>query len=143
MTPTEIEVKHKAGIIPYYKDEIGDIKMMFMKPSNAKFGGSQFQIAKGNIDPGEVPSQAALREGEEELGLQESNIYTMKKLTSQRITGMDETYLLSVFAVLVHDPEAFGKPHYETGSTTWMSVDEFRAVGRLNQLSIVQLMEQV
>jgi 8-oxo-dGTP pyrophosphatase MutT (NUDIX family) len=140
MKPIEVELKHKAGVIPYTVED-GVLKMFFMKPSNAKFGGSQFQIAKGNIDPGESPDQAALREGVEELGLKLLNVMSLKKLTTQRITGLDETYMISVYAAKVRDPSNFSNPHYETKEVAWMTLDEYRATGRLNQLPIVQMLE--
>jgi 8-oxo-dGTP pyrophosphatase MutT (NUDIX family) len=135
----EVELRQKAGIIPYVRDEDG-IKMLFMKPSNAAYGGSQFQIAKGNIDPGEDTKTAAIREGVEELGLRPANIVKLKKITSQRLTGLDETYIITVYAAEVADPTAFGSPHYETSKTKWMTADEFRATGRLSQVGIVQML---
>jgi 8-oxo-dGTP pyrophosphatase MutT (NUDIX family) len=133
----EVEMRHKAGIIPYIHGEDG-IKMLFMKPSNPKFGGSQFQIAKGNLDPGEDTLSAAIREGTEELGLVTTNIAKLSKLTTQRLTGQDETYIITVYAAEVKDESNFTLPHYETSDTKWMLMDEFRAVGRLSQVSIVQ-----
>ena len=43
------EKVNRAGVIPFYLEE-GEIKMLFMKPSDPKFGGKCFQIAKGNRD---------------------------------------------------------------------------------------------
>jgi predicted NUDIX family NTP pyrophosphohydrolase len=136
----EVELKHKAGVIPYYTDEEGT-HMLFMKPSNAKFGGSHYQIAKGNIDTGEDAQSAAMREGAEELGLAMSNVTKVTKLVTQRLTGLDETYIITVYAAEIRDPAAFSSPHYETGSVKWMTAEEFRASGRLSQLSIVQLLQ--
>jgi len=133
----ELKSVRKAGIIPYYRDATG-VKMLFMKPSDPKFGGSRFQIAKGNIDPGENAQTAAIREGVEELGLISSNITKIEKMVEQQLTGQDESYIITVYAAEVKDKEAFSKPHYETAATKWMSLDEFRAEGRLSHLSIVQ-----
>ena len=48
------ELIYRAGVIPYYIDD-GEIKMLFMKPSKKKFGGAEFQIAKGKREKGEWP----------------------------------------------------------------------------------------
>jgi len=36
----------KAGVIPFYRDNKGVIRMMFVKSSDPAYGGSNFQIAK-------------------------------------------------------------------------------------------------
>lgn len=135
----EVEVKQKAGVIPYVKTEDGII-MLFMKPSDPAYGGPHYQIAKGEVDPGETSLSAALREGEEELGLLPSNVKNIKKLVTERMTGMDGSYIITIYAAEVNSPDHFGKPHYETQSTKWVTAEEFRAVGRLNQLHVVQLL---
>jgi 8-oxo-dGTP pyrophosphatase MutT (NUDIX family) len=133
----ELKSVRKAGVIPYYHGEEG-ILMLFMKPSNPNYGGNKFQIAKGNIDPGEDAQTAALREGSEELGLIPSNIVKIEKMAEQSLTGDDGSYIITVYAAEVKDPGSFAKPHYETAATKWMTLDEFRAIGRLSHLSIVQ-----
>jgi 8-oxo-dGTP pyrophosphatase MutT (NUDIX family) len=133
----QLAAVRKAGVIPYFRSKEG-LVMLFMKPSNPKFGGDKFQIAKGNIDPGEDVQTAAIREGSEELGLVPSNIVKIEKMAEQRLTGTDSSYIITVYAAEVKDQSAFTKPHYETAATRWMSMDEFRAEGRLSHLSIVQ-----
>jgi 8-oxo-dGTP pyrophosphatase MutT (NUDIX family) len=51
--------------------------MMFFIPSDPDFGGYKFQIAKGRVDR-RITSNAAIREAEEEIGLDKENI---KKVT--------------------------------------------------------------
>ena len=67
------ELIYRAGVIPYYIDD-GEIKMLFMKPSKKKFGGAEFQIAKGKREKGESDEKAAFREAREELGLFSGNV---------------------------------------------------------------------
>jgi len=133
----EFDLKQKAGVIPYYINEEGKPVMMFMVPSNPKYGGSQFQIAKGRVEPGENLQQGAVREAEEELGLIESNIKQIKSLGTSTLTGLDETYLLTVFIAEIKNPTHFGQPHYETGKREWLTLEQFRSVGRANQLPVV------
>ena len=32
----------RGGVIPYYYDDEGNIQMLFMKPSDTKYGGAEF-----------------------------------------------------------------------------------------------------
>ena len=68
----------RFGLIPWtvYHDSI---IMMFMMPSDPKFGGSNYQIAKGRKESGETDLEAAIREASEELGLKPSNIESINK----------------------------------------------------------------
>lgn len=132
------QLRQKAGVIPYFIQEDGTPAMMFMVPSNAQFGGSLFQIAKGRIEPGENIQEAAVREAEEELGLRTENVTQVKSIGNVKITGLDETYMLAIFAAEVKDPENFDQPHYETGKRAWLTLEEFKAQGRQNQLPLVK-----
>lgn len=113
----------RAGIIPYVIENENIIKMMFMKPSNPKFGTDFFQISKGHIEEGETDQLAALREGKEELGLFEGNILEIFDLG----TFMGRT---SLYVAKIKDKEFFGDPHFETKEVKWMTPDEFYAEGR-------------
>ena len=63
----------RAGLIPVHISN-GEISMLFMKPSDPMYGGSDYQIAKGRIEDGEEPYETAVREAEEELGLNPDNM---------------------------------------------------------------------
>jgi 8-oxo-dGTP pyrophosphatase MutT (NUDIX family) len=112
----------RAGIIPYYIKD-GEVQMYFMQPSDPRFGGHEFQCCKGRIDPGENAKEAALREGSEELGLRESNIL--------KLWYLGEFLKKNFFYVCkIANPTDFGDPHFETGDTKWMTIDEYVATGR-------------
>jgi 8-oxo-dGTP pyrophosphatase MutT (NUDIX family) len=132
--------RNKAGVIPFIVDPAGNIKMMFMVPSNPAYGGSEYQIAKGSVDAGEDIQSAAIREGVEELGLKNENI--LKVLPGQKftLTGFTELYYLTVIAVQVKSSRDFDQPHYETGKVGWLTINDFMATGRKSQKSIVQKM---
>lgn len=116
--------QRRAGIIPYYYDDGRDaLLMMFMKPSNPKYGGGEFQIAKGRVDRGEDEKEAAFREGGEELGLFRGNVTRVLDLGT--FLGYTRVYL-----VKIKDPKMFGDPHFETGATKWMTPHEFISTGR-------------
>jgi len=97
--------------------------MLFMKPSDPKYGGDSYQVAKGKVEEGESDQEAAFREANEELGLFASNILMIEDLG----VFLGRT---TVFIAKIADPEMFGEPHYETGSVNWMTPTEFQTEGR-------------
>jgi len=113
---------YRAGVIPFYVAD-GEIKMMFMKPSNPKFGGDYFQIAKGKQEQGETDKETAFREAGEELGLFSGNI--LHKYDLGNFLGRTRIYLAEI-----KDPDMFGDPDEETGAVEWMSPEEFAKSGR-------------
>lgn len=137
-------MKHKAGLVPYYRKN-GEVYMMFMVSSNADFGGSFPQIAKGNIDPGEEIAVAAVREAQEELGLNKNNMVlnTLALAWENTITGLIEDYRMSIFCVEVFDPNNFRQPGRETKNTVWMTASEFSTKGRSSHQNIVKAVEQL
>lgn len=133
----ELKRTEKSGLIPWFNDN-GVVRMMFMISSNAEFGGSDPMISKGHIDNNETAESAAIREAEEELGLKKSNIKNIKLGWTGAQSGLTESYKMSVFVANIKDPNDFGSFHYETASTVWMTIDEFRKSGRKSQLKIVE-----
>lgn len=110
-------------MIPYYLDEDGNIQMLFMVPSDPKYGGSFPQIAKGKREEGETELEAGLREANEELGLFKGNIIETYSLGS--FLGRTTMYV-----VKIKDPKMFGDPHFETKETKWMNPEQFQKDGR-------------
>lgn len=114
---------YRAGFIPYIIED-GDIKMLFMKPSDTKYGGDEFQIAKGKIEQDEDSEHAALREAHEELGLLLENT-TGGVFHVGNFLGRTEIYVAKIA-----DKDLFESPCYETECTSWLTIDEFIKVGR-------------
>jgi len=113
---------YRAGVIPYYiKDD--EVLMLFMKPSDPKYGGDSYQVAKGKVEEGETDQEAAFREANEELGLFASNILSYEDLG----VFLGRT---AVFIAKISDPDMFGEPHFETGSVSWMTPEQFQSNGR-------------
>jgi len=105
--------------------------MMFMKPSNPKYGGKKFQLAKGKFEEGETAEEAGFREASEELGLEQVNI-----LSSFRVGEfLGRT---TVFAAKIRDTNAFSDWCDETESTGWMTLKEFMKTGRTLHKPVVQ-----
>ena len=113
---------YRAGVIPYLLED-GTVKMLFMKPSKPNRGGDSYQIAKGKQEEGEDIQDTALREAKEELGLFMGNV--------KDITSIGEWLgRTTVFLAHIDKKDLFGDPHFETGSTKWLSLDEFLDIGR-------------
>jgi 8-oxo-dGTP pyrophosphatase MutT (NUDIX family) len=99
------------------------IKMLFMKPSKKKFGGNEFQIAKGKQEEGESDEETAFRKAREELGLFSGNV--SKRTDLGTFLGRTRVYLAKI-----EDPDKFGDPCSETGEVKWMTPEEFQKSGR-------------
>lgn len=127
----------RAGLIPW-REVNGSVLFFVRKSSDPKFGGPDWQIAKGVIDPGETAKEAALREGHEELGvtLESIDLTTLVQLPTIRMTKYQ--YTVESYSVCVTDLTKLVDPHYETGDTTWMEYDVFLRIGRTDNRIIIQ-----
>ena len=119
----------RGGVIPYYIKD-GEIQMMFMQPSDPKYGGPKFQIAKGKIEDDESPQEGAFREAKEELGLFGPNVEFPNTLGR-----FGNVY---IYIAKIKDPNMFGDTTFETQATTWWTPEEFQAKGRSWQKPIVK-----
>lgn len=120
----------RAGVIPYYIEE-DQIKMMFMQPADKKYGGDNFQIAKGKLEDGEDPKQGGLREAAEELGLFSGNIketYDLGKFLNNH----------HIYVSKIKDPDMFGDHDEETAAVKWMTAEQFEAEGRVLHKPIIK-----
>jgi 8-oxo-dGTP pyrophosphatase MutT (NUDIX family) len=131
--------RQKAGIIPYFIGKDGTIEMLFMVSSDARYGGPDPMISKGRVEHGEDPAEGAVREAEEELGLKVSNLKGQPfELMKNEMRGDTEDYTFFCYGAEVKSKGDFGKYHYETGSTHWMTNDEFQKAGRRNHRQYAQ-----
>ena len=121
---------YRAGVIPFYEKD-GEIRMMFMKPSDPKFGGKHFQISKGKKEEGESGKQAAFREANEELGLFPGNVVQEHDLGN--FLGRTRIFLAEI-----EDPDMFGDSDYETGAVKWMTPEQFNESGRSLHVPVVK-----
>lgn len=129
----------RAGFIPYFIGPNG-IEFLFMVSSNPAFGGPDPAIAKGRIDQGEDTKLAGIREATEELGLKENNLKssTVKLGWEGFISGLDSHYQMSVFIGEVNSKEDFNTPDHEVSETKWLTLQQFREIGRKSHLAIVE-----
>jgi len=125
-------IEEKAGLIPVYLNN-GNVYVRVMIPSDPMYGGSSPQMSKGTIEKGESPITGAIREAEEELGLIASNITDIRLVSKEIIPGIEQ-FVMPVYSGLIKDPDLWGEPHYETGSTFWLNLTtDFDKVRRIQQ----------
>lgn len=125
-------MKHKkAGLLPYYFED-GMFKFYCMIPSNPMFGGTDPQIAKGEIEYDENPQQAAIREATEELGLVEDNIQNL--IFFRKMNG------IFFYAAEVLNPYNWGTPHFETGSVLWVWENNLEIIREWQRPIVEQLL---
>ena len=115
---------HRAGLICYHIDNDDNLSMIFMRPSNPKWGTDTFQIAKGKIEENETAKQAAIREAQEEVGLKPENIIG-EVIEIGVFLGRT-----TMFIAQVKNQYDFNETCDETGETKWMSVEDFIQTGR-------------
>jgi len=132
----------KAGIIPYRHDG-NELRMMFMISSDPKYGGPLPQISKGHVElTDESSMDAAIREGQEELGLKLENTryerHSVFNIMKGTIKGEKES-TFALYAVEVNDEFNFDQPHFETSATVWMTASQFMANGREEHKELVKM----
>lgn len=135
MTTRDRKILYRAAMIPYVIEN-DEIMMLFMRPSDTRYGGDQFQMCKGVVEEDEDTRDAALREAAEELGLRNENILSLTELGN----FLGRT---SVYVCKVDNTSAFDEPHYETSATQWMTCDQYIKDGRELHRPIVELADQV
>lgn len=114
----------RSGLIPIYI-EYGRVFACCMIPSNPKFGGDKPQMAKGHIENDLEPEENAIKEAQEELGLKVPNIHSIHYL--------GDYTRISCYTCLVHDPEDFDEPHWESDWAGWIDITD-----GLNEIRDVQ-----
>jgi 8-oxo-dGTP pyrophosphatase MutT (NUDIX family) len=137
------EKRARAGIVPYMLSEDGTIEYLMMVSSDPKFGGPRPMISKGKIERGEGVLDAALREGEEELGLKRRNIRkgSIRDLADERVVLHSGTYDLTLFSCEIIDRYDFNKWCDETEYVIWMTLEDFRDEGRRDHVKYVEALE--
>lgn len=115
--------KVRAGLVPYFVEENGDVRYLVRIPSNFRYGGPDWQIAKGEVEPDEDPIESAIREAGEELGIRTYNLAGRPvKLGSWGDTTVYIAPTKNMNQLAAHD--------YETGRVGWLTNEEFKKAGR-------------
>jgi len=111
----------RAASIIYHVTQGGPIHVLLVKPSDPNYGGPDFQVPKGVIDPGETSIDTALREAEEEAGLNQGNMVSIFK-----VHNYDH---ITLYAIEVVRMEDFNQPDYEVAEARWFMLrDAFKII---------------
>ncbi len=125
----------RAGLLPYVIIRNKEGKkipvFLFMVPSNPEMGGPRPQIAKGRIEYGETPLQAALREANEEIGIKSEDI-----VGNVSSIGLYLGYTY-VFVCKVKGFDV-GSPGHETEKLVWADEKKFERIGRKIHIPVVK-----
>jgi len=126
----------RAGMIPFVIEN-NEIYFLFMKPSDPAYGGDKFQIAKGGIEANETPEKAAIREGKEELGVKLNNVEKVYRMFITKVSGMLATYDMHIYTAKLKNRN-LDKHDFETGEVKWLTVDEFKRIGKNSNKLIIE-----
>lgn len=132
---SEEEKVRRGAIIPYAIED-GEVYIALMKPSDPKYGGNDFQIAKGIQEPGESIEKTAIREGEQELGLDLPN--NIKLIWDNKRGGI--TYFFVKVEMVGLKPKENEEGIMETGSAKWFTINEAEKIIRDWQKPIIQML---
>lgn len=123
----------KAGGIPFYKDENGEIHVALFISNNPHYGGSAPQIAKGTPEPGLIPWTLAIKECSEELGIDESELVLSKNflVSKKKFYGQETEYDFFVYAYELDEKLELGIG--DEGRGVWMPLDEAFGEIRISQ----------
>ena len=123
ITPDNIGGKNirRAGFIPFYIDDDGDVFAYTMIPSDPAYGGTEPQLAKGKLNDGLSSKETAVKEAEEELGLIKSNLSYVNLLGVYPYKQGDQDNI-AVYYGEVKNSELWSEYHYETGWTGWINL---------------------
>lgn len=128
----------RGAIIPYAIVD-GEFYIALMKPSDPKYGGSDFQIAKGVQEGDESVEQTAIREGEQELGLKITN--KPKLLWNNEKTGMNY-FMVKVDRVCELHPQVNEQGIMETGEAKWFHISEAEKIIRDWQRPVINILKR-
>lgn len=137
----QYEKRPRAGLIPWLRDDKGELRFLMMVSSDPKFGGPRPMISKGKIEAGEDAFECAIREAVEELGLKRENLAaTPELLTHERVTLRSGTYMLTLYSAPIYERWDFQMWCEETEYTVWMSLEEFRTEGRRDHVKFLEML---
>lgn len=129
--------KKRGAIIPYcIMNE--KVFIALMKPSDPKYGGTDFQIAKGTQEEGEDIKQTAIREGEQELGLVIPK--DIQLLWDNKNMGMTYFYVKVQHQTLHPLPNEDGI--METAEAKWFNIEEVQSIIRSWQKPVIGMLRR-
>ena len=89
-----------VDVYPVRRDP-GGLLILLLRRSNAGRCPGSWEAVHGQIEPGENPTEAALRELKEETGLAPARLYNLSRVESFYLHRSDEVALIPVFVALI------------------------------------------
>ena len=146
---------HSAGVL-LFRHRDGEVEVLLIKPGGPfwrhKDAGA-WMIPKGNVESGEAPAEAALREFEEETGTKLSAVPF--PLASVRQAGgkiveafalegdLDAAAIRSIDFELEWPPRSGRRRRYpEAEEARWMTIGEARGLMLPSQLPLLDALER-
>jgi len=146
---------HSAGVL-LFRHRDGEVEVLLIKPGGPfwrnKDAGA-WMIPKGNVESGEAPAEAALREFEEETGTKLSSVPF--PLASVRQAGgkiveafalegdLDASAIRSIDFELEWPPRSGRRRRYpEAEEARWMTIGEARELMLPSQLPLLDALER-
>lgn len=86
----EINQRHRVAVAAYII-LIKDNKVLLLKRVNTGYHDGDYSLPSGHIEKGEFPDQAAIREAEEEIGIQ------IQELSFKTVLYSDDNYVCFFF----------------------------------------------
>jgi predicted NUDIX family NTP pyrophosphohydrolase len=146
---------HSAGVL-LFRHRDGEVEVLLIKPGGPfwrnKDAGA-WMIPKGNVESGEAPAEAALREFEEETGTKLSSVPF--PLASVRQAGgkiveafalegdLDAAAIRSIDFELEWPPRSGRRRRYpEAEEARWMTIGEARELMLPSQLPLLDALER-
>jgi len=146
---------HSAGVL-LFRHRDGEVEVLLIKPGGPfwrnKDAGA-WMIPKGNVESGEAPAEAALREFEEETGTKLSSVPF--PLASVRQAGgkiveafalegdLDASAIRSIDFELEWPPRSGRRRRYpEAEEARWMTIGEARQLMLPSQLPLLDALER-
>jgi 8-oxo-dGTP pyrophosphatase MutT (NUDIX family) len=95
---THEELVDAAVLVPVYRDEAGDLRVVLIRRTEGGVHGGQIAFPGGRCDPADASAlETALREAEEEIGLSRDRVHVLDELPvlETRSTGFRITPFLA------------------------------------------------
>lgn len=126
-----------------YRIGTSGVEYLLLKRSKRKIYAGQWRMIGGKVEDGETRPEAALREMQEETGLQPARFWALPSINHFYEAETDQIHLIPAFAAEV-GPDAEPSLDEEHSEFEWVMVDE--AVHRLywpEQKRLVRTIEQI
>lgn len=116
-------LRDAAVLVPFLRDAAGDLRMVLVRRSDHGIHGGQIAYPGGVVEPGDAtPRDAALREAEEEIGLDRAAVRVLAELPAveTRVSG----FLIRPFLARVERPARWRPDPVEVAEILEPRVDD-------------------